>query len=179
VNYFLTERLVLCELTARDGDFILGLLNEPSFVRYVGDKGIRTVEDARGYIESVPRANYARHGYGLNLVLLRATGEPMGICGLVNRDWLDAPDIGFSLLPAFWSRGYAHEAATAVLDQAERVFGLRRILAITNPDNQTSIRLLRRLGFAYWKRVTAPDGREALSLWSNAEPTQTAAESPR
>jgi RimJ/RimL family protein N-acetyltransferase len=167
-----TERLVLRELTDQDGEFILGLLNEPSFLRYVGDKGIRTMGDAQGYIASVPRANYARHGYGLYLVQLRASGEPMGICGLVNRDWLDAPDIGFSLLPAYWARGYAYEAARAVLHQAHSEFGLHRILAITNPENQDSIRLLRKLGFNYWKNVNTPDGREELSLWSTVGETQ-------
>lgn len=160
-----TSRLVLREMTANDAEFILGLLNQPSFLRFVGDKGVRTVADAAAYIENGPRASYRRHGYGLNIVLLRETGAAMGICGLVTRDWLDAPDIGFSLLPAYWSLGYAFEAASAVLDQAESVHRLRRFLAITNPDNQSSIRLLERLRFAFDKEVTTPDG-ESLSLYA-------------
>lgn len=160
-----TERLLLRELTPGDGEFILRLLNEPSFLRFVGDKGIRSVDDARGWIEAGPRATYARHGYGLYLVALKDTAEPMGICGLVNRDWLEDPDIGFSLLPAYWSRGYAFEAASAVMNQAGTVHGLRRILAITNADNRDSIRLLEKLGFAFWKMVRTPDDLEELSLW--------------
>ena len=162
-----TERLVLRELEAGDAAFMLGLLNEPSFLRYVGDKGVHSVEAARTYIEEGPRASYARHGYGLNLVVLRETGVPIGICGLVNREWLEDPDLGFSLLPAFWSRGYAFEAASAVLQQAESVHRLGRILAITDRENRDSIRLLEKLGFVFWKLVRTPDGKEELSLWSS------------
>jgi RimJ/RimL family protein N-acetyltransferase len=161
-----TERLVLRELTGDDGEFILELLNQPSFLRFVGDKGVRTVDDARGWIEAGPRASYQRHGYGLNLVTLTETGEPMGICGLVNREWLDDPDIGFSLLPAYWSRGYACEASSAVLRQATEVHRLERILAITNRDNRSSIHLLEKLGFSFWKYVRTPDKNEELSLWA-------------
>ena len=160
-----TSRLTLREMTANDAEFIFGLLNQPSFLRFVGDKGIRTVADAAAYIENGPGATYRRHGYGLYLVLLRETAEAMGICGLVDRDWLDAPDIGFSLLPAYWSRGYAFEAASAVLDRGEAVHRLSRFLAITNRDNRDSIRLLERLDFAFDRRVRTPEGEE-LSLYA-------------
>lgn len=164
-----TERLVLRELTGDDAEFILGLLNQPSFLRFVGDKGVRTVEDARTYIEAGPCASYRRHGYGLNLVTLRETMVPIGICGLVNREWLEDPDLGFSLLPGYWSRGYAYEAAIAVLRQAATVYHLHRILAITNRDNESSIRLLKRLGFSFSKLVRPPDGKEELSLWATGQ----------
>lgn len=160
-----TSRLILREMTADDAGFIFGLLNQPSFLRFVGDKGIRTVADAAAYIENGPSATYRRHGYGLYLVLLAETGEAMGICGLVNRDWLDAPDLGFSLLPAYWSLGYAFEAASAVLGHAESVHRLSRFLAITNRHNQDSIRLLERLEFAFDRMVRTPDGEE-LSLYA-------------
>lgn len=161
-----TERLVLRELTGDDAEFILGLLNQPSFLRFVGDKGIRTVSDARAWIETGPRANYRRHGYGLNLVTLREVAEPIGICGLVNREWLEDPDIGFSLLPDYWSQGYAYEASSAVLRQAATVYRLGRILAITNHDNRSSVHLLEKLGFSFLKYVRTPDQNEELSLWS-------------
>jgi RimJ/RimL family protein N-acetyltransferase len=160
-----TSRLVLRHLSEDDAGFILGLLNQPSFLRFVGDKGVRTRDDARAYIRTGPRASYQQNGFGLYLVVSRESEEPMGICGLVRRDWLDAPDLGFSLLPAYWSRGYAFEAAGAVLRQSESEHELRRVLAITNPENASSIRLLGRLGFAEWKRVRTPDGREELSLF--------------
>jgi RimJ/RimL family protein N-acetyltransferase len=160
-----TSRLTLRRLSEDDDAFILGLLNEPSFLRFVGDKGVRTLDDARAYIRAGPMASYQLHGFGLYLVASRDTGESMGICGLLRRDWLDAPDLGFSLLPAYWSRGYAFEAAIAVLRQAESEQQIRRVLAITDPDNADSIRLLGRLGFAEWKRVQPPEGREQLSLF--------------
>jgi [ribosomal protein S5]-alanine N-acetyltransferase len=166
-----TSRLILREMMPDDAEFMFGLLNQPSFLRFVGDKGIRTVADAAAYIEEGPRASYRRHGYGLNIVLLRETGAAMGICGLVTRDWLDAPDIGFSLLPAYWSLGYAFEAASAVLDQAESVHRLPRFLAITNPDNHGSIRLLERLAFAFDGMVRTPDGEE-LSLYARERATR-------
>jgi RimJ/RimL family protein N-acetyltransferase len=161
-----TGRLLLRELTPEDGEFICQLLNEPSFLRFVGDRGIRTVDDARSWIAAGPRAMYTRHGYGLYLVALRSTGEPMGICGLVSREWLEEPDIGFSLLPAWWGKGYAFEAASAVMMEAG-VHRLSRVLAITNPDNSSSIRLLEKLGFHFWKTVRSPDNLEELSVWSS------------
>jgi RimJ/RimL family protein N-acetyltransferase len=163
-----TSRLILRELSEDDAEFILRLLNEPSFLRFVGDKGVRTVTDARDYIMTGPRASYARNGYGLNLVVLRETGEPIGICGLLNRDWLEYPDLGFSLLPAYWRRGYAFEAATAVLAVAESVHRLRRVLAFTNPDNVDSIQLLGKLGFTFLQPVRTPEGEE-LSLFARGE----------
>ena len=160
-----TGRLILRELTPGDGAFILRLLNEPSFLRFVGDKGIRTVADAIAWIENGPRAMYARYGYGLYRVELRETAEPIGICGLVNRDWLADPDIGFSLLPSYWSQGYALEASRTVMNQARQVHGLNTLLAITNSDNASSIRLLSTLGFSFQGQVRTPDGKEELSVW--------------
>jgi RimJ/RimL family protein N-acetyltransferase len=163
-----TGRLSLRGLTSEHGGFINQLLNEPRVLRGMGDRGVRSVDDARAWIENGPRASYAANGYGLYLVVHRETSEPMGICGLVSRPWLEDPDLGFSLLPAFWSRGYAFEAATAVMKHATATLRLRRILAITSPDNHDSARLLEKLGFRFREMVRPPDNRPALSLWSIA-----------
>ena len=144
-----TARLVLRELTSDDSDFILELLNEPSFLQQIGDKGVRTREDARLYIETGPRASYARHGFGLYAVILQDGGETAGICGLLKREALEDPDVGFAFLPRFWSKGYAFESAAAVLQHARSALGLTRILAITSPGNTASIQLLGRLGFLF------------------------------
>jgi len=135
-------------MSAADAEFIVELLNDPDFLRHVGDKGVRTPEDARGYVQGGPVASYERHGFGLCVVELRPGGEPIGICGLLQRETLDAPDVGFALLPRHRSRGYALEAASAVIADARGRLGLSRILAITSPDNVASIALLQRLGFA-------------------------------
>jgi ribosomal-protein-alanine N-acetyltransferase len=144
-----TSRLALRALTDADAPFMLELLNEPSFIRNIGDRGVRTVEDAREYITLGPQASYTRFGFGLYLVELRTPPAPIGICGILKRDQLPEPDIGFAFRPAYWSQGYALEAATAVRDYARDALGLPRLLAIVSPANASSIRLLERLGFGY------------------------------
>lgn len=161
-----TERLLLRKITADDAEFILTLLNEPAFLRYIGDKKVRNVEDARGYILSGPVASYERYGFGLLLVELRDSHTPIGMCGLLKREELPDPDIGFALLADFWGKGFAFEAARAVLQDADNRLNLQRILAITSLDNETSINLLQRLGFSFEKVVKlTPDG-EQLRLFS-------------
>lgn len=128
---------------------MLGLLNEPSFVRNIGDRGVRTTEDARAYITLGPMASYERFGFGLYLVELKAPRTPVGICGILQRDELPEPDIGFAFLPAYWSQGYALESATAVRNYARDAIGLRRLLAIVSPSNDSSVRLLEKLGFSF------------------------------
>lgn len=144
-----TERLFLRPFAVDDAQFILTLLNEPSFLRYIGDRQVRSLEDARQYILNGPVASYERNGFGLYLVQLRDSHTPLGMCGLIKRDELPDPDIGFAFLPAFWNRGFAFEAATAVLSDARERLRLQRILAITSLDNDASIKLLERLGFRF------------------------------
>jgi len=144
-----TERLILRRFTVDDAQFVLTLVNEPSFLRYIGDKKIRNLEDARQYILSGPVASYERHGFGLCLVELRDSHTPIGMCGLLKREELPQPDIGFAFLPDFWNKGFAFEAASAVLNDARERLKLATLLAIVNPDNEASIRLLGKLGFTF------------------------------
>ena len=144
-----TERLVLRRITNDDAPFILELLNEPSFLEFIGDKGVRNLEDARNYILTGPVASYERFGFGLYLVLLKAGDTPIGMCGLLKRDSLPDVDVGYALRPGFWGQGYAFEAAAAVLAHGREAFGLRRIVAITSPDNAGSKALLEKLGMRY------------------------------
>lgn len=139
------------------------MLNEPSFLRYIGDKKVRTLEDARQYIQNGPVASYERNGFGLCVAELKHSPEPIGMCGLLKRDELPDPDIGFALLPAFWNQGLAFEAATAVLSDARERLHLERILAITSIDNESSITLLERLGFSF-DRVIQP-AQDPLKLF--------------
>jgi ribosomal-protein-alanine N-acetyltransferase len=149
VNPLATERLELLPFTEDDAPFVLRLLNEPSFLRYIGDRGVRTEADARRYIADGPVAGYAREGHGLMRVVRRSDGAGLGMCGVLKRDTLPDPDIGFSFLPEHWSQGYALEAAQAVISHARDSLRLGRILAITTRDNEASIRLLGKLGFRY------------------------------
>ena len=144
-----TERLVIRRLTDEDAPFILTLLNEPSFLRFIGDKKVRSVEDARQYIRNGPAASYERHGFGLCLVQLKDSLTPVGMCGLLKRDDLPDPDIGFAFLPDSWNKGFAFEAASAVMNDGRERLNLTRILAIVNPDNDASIKLLQKLGMKF------------------------------
>jgi RimJ/RimL family protein N-acetyltransferase len=164
-----TDRLVLRRMSVDDADFMLGLLNEPSWLRFIGDRGVRTREDARAYILKGPIDMYDRLGFGLYITDLKGEGVPIGICGLVKRDFLADVDIGFALLPGFWGQGYAYEAASAVMEHAKEALGLKRIVAITNPENHSSIRLLEKLGLKFDRMIRATaDGPEIrLFVWDS------------
>jgi len=158
-----TDRLILRWLMAADAPFVLELLNDPDWIRYIGDRGVRTVEDARGYIRRGPAASYERFGFGLYLVELKGAGTPIGICGPIRRESLVDVDLGFAFLHGFRGKGYAFEAASAALDHARRVLGIPRIVAVTTPDNHRSIELLLRLGFRFERMARlAPDDIELL-----------------
>ena len=148
-----TERLVLRRLTVADDAFILELLNDPAWLEFIGDKGVRTLDDAREYIRNGPMAMYDRMGFGLFLTKRKIDGIPAGLCGLIKRDTLEDVDIGFAFLPAFRATGYAFEAASAVLALGKSTFGLKRIVAITSPSNERSVLLLERLGMTFEKMV--------------------------
>jgi ribosomal-protein-alanine N-acetyltransferase len=159
-----TERLRLREFVPEDAAFILELVNEPDWLRFIGDRGIRDLDAARRYIEEGPRAMQAKHGFSLWCVESRRDGLPLGMCGLIKRDNLEHVDIGFAFLARHRGQGYAREAAAATLAQA-RALGLGRLAAITDPANIRSIRLLETLGFqAAGQRQLAPQS-PAVSLF--------------
>ena len=164
-----TDRLRLRRLSVDDADakFILRLLNEPSFIQNIGDRGVRTIEDARAYILQGPVASYEKFGFGLLLVEQKQSGLPIGMCGLLKRDVLEHIDIGYALLPEFWSQGYALESATAVMSYAREKLGAKRVLAVVNADNQSSIRLLEKMGFHYEKMVRLAEDVPQIKLFSN------------
>jgi RimJ/RimL family protein N-acetyltransferase len=151
-----TDRLILRELSLEDAPFILELVNEPSWLRFIGDRGVRDLAGARAYLQNGPIAMYARHGFGLYRVELKEDGTPMGMCGLIKREGLPDADIGFAFFPRFWGRGYAQEAALAVLSYGRTKLGLKRILAIVNPDNHSSIKLLEKMDFKFQRMVRMP-----------------------
>lgn len=141
-----TDRLILRKFLLGDAKFILQLVNEPDFLRYVGDKGIRTMEDARNYIRNGPLESYHLNGFGLYLVELKETGCPIGLCGILKRDILPSVDIGYAFLSEYQGNGYAIEAAREVLSEGEAIYGLARILAVIDPENVRSIHLVEQLG---------------------------------
>jgi RimJ/RimL family protein N-acetyltransferase len=160
-----TERLILRQFAEEDAEFILELLNDPSFIHNIGDRKIRSLDGAKVYIRNGPAASYAQHGFGLYLVELKTTGESIGMCGLIQRENLENVDIGYAFLPRFWSRGYAVESAKAVRDYARDVIGLKRLVGITNPDNFPSIGVLEKLGMKFEKMIRLSDEDIELSLF--------------
>jgi RimJ/RimL family protein N-acetyltransferase len=164
-----TDRLVLRRLTADDAPFVLEQVNEPSFIRNIGDRGVRTLDDARAYIANGPVAMYARHGFGLYLVTLEGKATPIGVCGLLKRDTLEDVDIGFAFLPRYWGHGYALEAASAVMAYGRDVLGIKRIVAITSLDNEPSIKLLKKLGLTFDRMIRLPGDEADGRLFAPAE----------
>ena len=162
-----TERLTLREMSEADAGFVLELLNDPDFIRNVADRGVRTIEDAGRYISERFVESYRRQGFGFWLVEPKDEGLPAGICGLVKRDSLPGIDIGYAFLPQFRSRGYAYESASAVLRHARDVLGLRRLYAITNPDNAGSIRVLEKLGMRFERMVRLSAEESEIKLFAS------------
>jgi RimJ/RimL family protein N-acetyltransferase len=166
VVVFETDRLVIRRLTVDDSPFILRLLNEPSFLQHIGDRGVRNLADAKQYILTGPVASYERHGFGLFLVELKEGRSPIGICGLLKRDALDDVDIGFAFVPESWSKGYAFESTSATLAYAQETHHLKRVVAITSPDNVASINLLVKLGFYFERMVLMPGDKAEVKLFA-------------
>jgi ribosomal-protein-alanine N-acetyltransferase len=160
-----TNRLIIRQLTLEDAPFILQLLNTPGWLKYIGDRNVRSLEQAENYIQNGPLISYAQHGFGLWLVTLKETSIPIGMSGLLKRDTLDFPDIGFAFLPDFGKFGYARESADAIINFARSELKINELLAVTQPNNEASIGLLIKLGFQYKQPFSFPDDMNVLNLY--------------
>jgi RimJ/RimL family protein N-acetyltransferase len=165
-----TARLALRRLSSEDAPFMLELLNDPAFLQHIGDRGVRTLEDARRYIENGPMASYERFGFGLYCMELKGTQVPVGICGLLKRETLQDVDVGFALLPRYRAKGYAREAVEGVLAYGRESLGLKRIVAITSPGNAASISLLAKFGFRFEGMTRLSKDGEELKLFACGQP---------
>jgi RimJ/RimL family protein N-acetyltransferase len=166
-NILETDRLIVRRLTVDDAAFILELINDPDWLRFIGDRHVHSVDEARSYLLNGPLAMYGRSGFGLYAVVLKGSGVPIGMCGLIKREGLDDVDIGFAYLPQYRAQGYAYEAASAVMTYGRHEFGLKRIVAITSLDNDRSIQLLEKLGFTFEKIIRLSDDGEELKLFAH------------
>lgn len=172
-----TERLVLRHLNTDDAEFILRLVNDPSFIANIGDRGIRSLEQATNYLLEGPMSSYRHHGHGPYLVALKVELVPIGLCGLLKRIQFDDPDLGYALLPEYRSQGFAFEAASAVLDLAYSSLGLPRTLGLVSPENTPSIRLLEKLGFEFSERREMKVGVPPTAVYVHT-PTRPPARPP-
>lgn len=169
-----TDRLAMRHVIVEDAPFIIELLNEPGWLRYIGDKSVHSIADAHRYLETGPLDMYRRLGFGLYLVQRKSDSAPIGLCGLIKRDALEFVDIGFAFLARVGGHGYAVEAAKAMLTHAQTL-GLQRLMAITTLDNYASQKLLRKLGMHYERELRMPDAAEPLNVYA-IDLTRTAKE---
>lgn len=160
-----TERLRLRHALATDAAFFLDLLNQPSYIEFIGDRGVRTLAQAEARLHERIIGSYVLYGFGLYVVELQATGAALGMCGLIRREGLDDVDIGYAYLPQYWGQGYASEAAAAVMAYGRETLGLARIVAIVSAGNARSIRVLEKLGLRYERLITLPGDTEAVKLF--------------
>jgi RimJ/RimL family protein N-acetyltransferase len=168
MNIIETDRLILRRLSTDDAEFIHDLYNQPSFLQFIGDRGIRTLDDARDFLSKKLIESYERFGFGLYLTLLKENDIPIGICGLVRREALEDVDVGFAFLPQYWSHGYAFESAYAVLAYAKDTLEIKRIAGITTVDNHGSIHVLEKLGLKFEKMIKLTGDDAELKLFAKA-----------
>lgn len=166
MNVLETERLSLRWLTPDDAAFMFELVTDPSWVEFIGDRGLKTHEDARAYITEKYVASYERDGFGLYAVELKGAGTPVGICGLIKREGLEDVDVGFAFLPRYAGLGYASESAAAVMAHGRTAFGIGRIVAITTPNNLRSIRVLEKAGLRFERLIRLSGDAEELALYA-------------
>lgn len=167
MNVIETERLNLREVSEADAPFVLEILNDPGFIRFVGDRGVRTTEDAARYVAERFVEGYRQNGFGLWLVETKDEKAPAGLCGLLKRGApVPGVEVGYVFLPAFRAKGYAFEAAAAALRHARDVLGVPRLYAIVNPDNDISIRVLEKLGMKFEHMVRLPAEESEVKLFS-------------
>ena len=159
-----TARLTLRRFTPSDAPFVLRLLNEPSFHEFIGDRGVRTLEDAVRYLEQGPMASYESYGHGLLRVAL-PDDTPIGMCGLLRRPGLAHPDLGFALVPEYWGHGYTVEASRAAITYGRETLQLDTLLAITSPHNLRSMRVLEKLGFRLLEQRAIAEGAAPVNVF--------------
>jgi RimJ/RimL family protein N-acetyltransferase len=167
LNIIETERLNILLLSLNDEEFVFRLLNDPDWIKYIGDRKINNHADARNYILLNIISSYEKYGFGLFLVKEKQNDISIGICGLLKRDYLDDVDIGFAFLPEYRGKGYGYESASAVIKYGQESFGLDKILAITQSNNLNSIKMLKKLGLEYIKNIKLPEEEEELRLFGN------------
>ena len=162
-----TNRLLISKFTLKDAPFFLELVNSPNWIKYIGDRKTKTIKEAKERIKTGHLKSYETHGFGFYKLLLKAeNNKPIGTCGLIKRDSLEYVDIGFAMLPNYESLGLAHEASSEIIKLAKNVFKLDKIVAITTPDNESSIKLLKKLGLTFEKKVTPFEDEEDLLLFA-------------
>lgn len=166
MNLIETERLLLRNVCLDDAPFIVELVNDPAFIRFIGDKGVRTVEEAKTFLEQGILKSYRENGFGLYLTLQKSDHQPIGLSGLVRRPGLEHVDVGFAFLPAYCAMGYGTESARAVMAYAREELEIEQIVGITDQKNVASIGVLEKLGLRFERLICLPGSDEEIRLYS-------------
>ena len=161
-----TNRLVISKISLDDAPFFMKLVNTPNWLKYIGDRNLKTIQDTETYLTNGILKSYKELGFGFYKLQTKVDNTSIGICGLVKREQLEDVDFGFAFLPEFEGQGYGYEASTAIIDKAVEIFNIKKLLAITLPINSNSIKLLSKLGFIYEKRVKPFEDDEELLLFA-------------
>lgn len=162
-----TSRLLITKITLRDAQFFLELVNSPHWLKYIGDRHLKTIKDTKTYLQNGTLKSYTNFGFGFyKLQLKENENKTIGICGLIKREQLEDVDIGFALLPEYEGKGFGYEASLAVLKLAKEKFNLKKIIAVTLSTNTNSIKLLEKLGLSYEKKVIPFEDGEELLLFT-------------
>lgn len=160
-----TNRLSINHLTTADTDFIIALLNSEGWLDFIGNRNIIDTSDALNYLNTGPFKSYLENGFGLYRVSLNETNKPIGICGLIQREYLDIPDLGFAFLPHYQNNGYAFESASAVINYSNDILKIPKLAALCMPSNTRSIKLLKKLGFTFWREQHVSGKNHTLYLY--------------
>ncbi len=161
-----TERLIIRKLTLDDASFFFELVNDPDWIRFIGDRNVQTIDDAKDYLQNRIFKSYEDSGFGFYAVVLKSTNEVVGITGFVDRDELEDVDVGFAFLPKGRGKGYAFESTQALMEYGIKTLKFKKVLAIANNDNERSHNLLKKLGFVFEKYVKLYDEEDEISLFS-------------
>jgi len=160
-----SERLKIRAFTLDDAEFIVALLNSPGWIQFIGDRNVKTHEEATKYCQNKIIESYNQFGYGFYLVERIGDSQPLGMCGLAKRTYLDHPDLGFAFLPEFHGKGYAFESCTMLFQSTIKCIKNEKLYAITVPENGKSIQLLKKLGFSFREKIMPPLENDELFLF--------------
>ncbi|MEJ6005863.1 GNAT family N-acetyltransferase [Paucibacter sp. AS339] len=164
-----TERLRLRWFAPGDEAFLLEQLQEETWKRNISDPGVTDLEAARVWMVEKLLVWHWPRGLGLWAVERASDGELMGMCGLLQRDYLPVPDIGYAFLPRYWGQGYAREAAQACRDYAHEVLGEPLLMASTATFNDDSGRLLEAIGMRHVDTRQLGENHELSKLYQLGE----------
>jgi [ribosomal protein S5]-alanine N-acetyltransferase len=162
-----SDRLELKKLRISDAEFILTLLNTASWIKFIGERDVKSKEDAIAYIKKInsnPLTTYW-------VIKIKDGLKSIGLITLIQRAYLFHKDLGFALLPAYNGQNYAFESSQLLLQNLKSNSDDTIIQAVTLSNNDLSIKLLNRLGFKFENEIIFQ--KEILQIFTLVLSTKT------